>query len=480
MITPVRLLLAGLLSLAAVAAEPADKPNLIYILADDLGWGDVGFNGNPFVETPALDRIAAEGVRMERFYAQAASCSPTRASAMTGRNGHRFGIPRANNGHLKPEERSLGEFLQDHGYTTGHFGKWHLGTLTETRLDANRGGKPHGVGHYAPPWDHGFDVSFVTESKVPTWDPMIRPVDAPKTYWAPRTDDADPADWTAYGTYYWTGPDQIATENLQGANSRVIMDRVIPFVEDAAARGQPFLAMVWFHTPHLPVVAGPEYTSRYPDLTPFEQHYYGSITAMDEQVGRLRDRLEALGEWENTILIFGSDNGPETIDHSDAQPAAGSAGPFRGRKRFILEGGVRVPGIVSWPRELAGLTSSALPFVTTDVLPSMVNLLAGRGVDAGVTPIDGTDALSLLRAGKTHRPDVIPYEFVEQLSLIDNEWKLYSDDLGETYQLYNVIEDPTETRDYALEQPLRVRAMRLHLDAWRQSTRRSLAGEDYR
>lgn len=480
MITPFRLLLLGLFSAAVAAADYPDKPNVIYILADDLGWGDVGFNGHPFAQTPALDRIAGEGVRMDRFYAQAASCSPTRASAMTGRNGHRFGIPRANNGHLKPEERSLGEFLQDHGYFTGHFGKWHLGTLTETRLDANRGGKPHGVGHYAPPWDHGFDVSFVTESKVPTWDPMIRPVDAPKTYWAPREDDDDPADWVAYGTYYWTGPEQVATENLNGANSRVIMDRVIPFIEEAAEREQPFLAMVWFHTPHLPVVAGEKYTSLYADRMPFEQHYYGSITAMDEQIGRMRDRLEALGEWENTILIFGSDNGPETIDHSDEEPAAGSAGPFRGRKRFILEGGVRVPGIVSWPRELAGMTSSALPFVTTDVLPSMVNLLEGEGVDAGVTPIDGSDALSLLRAGRERRPDVIPYEFVEQLALIDNEWKLYSDDLGETYQLYNVIEDPTETRDYSAEHPDRVKWMTEYLDEWRQSTRRSLAGEDYR
>ena len=178
-------------------------------------------------------------------------------------------------------------------------------------------------------------------------------------------------------------------------------------------------------------------------------------------------------------MIFGSDNGPETIDHSDEEPAAGSAGPFRGRKRTILEGGVRVPGIVSWPDGLGDLKHSALPFVTTDVLPSMVGLLAGEGTDAGVTPIDGTDALALLRAGKTHRPDVIPFEFVDQLSLIDNEWKLYSDDLGETYRLYNVVEDPTETRDYALEHPQRMRSMRLHLEAWRESTRRSLAGADY-
>jgi len=479
MMIPWRVLWLVMVSVTAVAAR-ADKPNLIYILTDDLGWGDVGFNGHPYVQTPALDRIAAEGVRMDRFYAQAASCSPTRASAMTGRNGHRFGIPRANNGHLKSEERSLGEFLQGHGYHTGHFGKWHLGTLSDIVRDANRGGKRHGVGHYAPPWDHGYAVSFVTESKVPTWDPMYQPVGAPRTYWYPRQAEDDANDWETYGTYYWTGPGQIASENLAGSNARIIMDRVLPFIDDAVEQNQPFHAMLWFHTPHLPVVAGGKYTALYAERTPYQQHYYGSITAMDEQVGRLRAHLEALGEWENTILIFGSDNGPETIDHSPADPAPGTAGPFRGAKRFILEGGIRVPGIVSWPRELAGMTSSNLPFVTTDVLPSMVNLLEGSGLDAGITPIDGADALALLRAGRERRPDMIPFEFHEQLALIDNEWKLYSDDLGETYQLFNVVEDPTETRDYSAEHPQRVKQMKVYLDEWRQSTRRSLAGEDYR
>src|SRR5690606_8455655 len=116
----------------------------ILVMADDLGWGDVGFNGNTIVQTPELDRLARDGVRLERFYAQAPSCSPTRASAMTGRNGYRFGVPRANNGRLEPGERSLAEMLADRGYATGHFGKWHLGTLVEGRRDGNRAGTPRG------------------------------------------------------------------------------------------------------------------------------------------------------------------------------------------------------------------------------------------------------------------------------------------------------------------------------------------------
>ena len=144
-------------------------------MADDQGWGDVGYNGHPYLKTPNLDSMAKNGAIFTRFYSAGSVCSPTRASVMTGRHPERMRICSANCGHIQNEEITLAELVKKKGYRTGHFGKWHLGTLTKDILDANRGGRKQNEIHYAPPKNHGFDVSFVTESKVPTWDPMITP-----------------------------------------------------------------------------------------------------------------------------------------------------------------------------------------------------------------------------------------------------------------------------------------------------------------
>jgi arylsulfatase A-like enzyme len=156
-----------LLGLVSITTQAAEKPNVILIMCDDLGWGDVGFNGNKTIRTPHLDAMAKAGLKFNRFYAAAPVCSPTRGSCVTGRHPYRYGIPFANSGHMKPEELTLAELLKKQGYTTGHFGKWHLGTLTKTVKDANRGG-PRGAKHFSPPQANGFDVCFSTESKVPT------------------------------------------------------------------------------------------------------------------------------------------------------------------------------------------------------------------------------------------------------------------------------------------------------------------------
>ena len=478
----VLLLAAGWLCLdhaIAARAEGREPPNVIIILADDLGWGDVAYNGNTVVQTPALDRLAADGVRLDRFYAQAPSCSPTRASALTGRNGHRFGVVRANNGRIEPGERTLAELLRDRGYATGHFGKWHVGTLVEGRRDGQRAGTPRGEGMYSPPWDNGFEVSFSTESKVPTWNPMERPDNEAMNYWRPRITDESAEGWIDYGTRYWVGENRVETENLSGCDSRIIMDRVVPFVRKAHEEGRPFFAMVWFHAPHTPVVAGPEFAALYADRSEYEKHYFGSITAMDRQIARLRELLEETGAWENTLLIFGSDNGPETNVHDDTEPAPGSAGPFRGTKRTLYEGGVRVPGIISWPAGGLKRGVSSLPFSTSDFLPSVRGLVAATDPKA-VSPLDGADVLDLLVRGEQRRPQPIPFEFLNQLALIDNEWKLFSDDEGRSFRLYNLENDPAETRDVAASHPDRVRTMRDWLEDWRASCGRSATGADYR
>ncbi len=263
-------------------AETAETPNIILVMCDDLGWGDVGFNGSKNIRTPHLDAMAKGSLRFERFYAAAPVCSPTRGSCITGRHPYRYGVYFANTGHMKRQELTLAELLKKHGYATGHFGKWHLGTLTKTETEANRGG-PRGVAHFSPPQANGFDVCFSTESKVPTWDPMLRPKgNNSRRWWDPAKENG------SYGTGYWDEKGKRVTQNLRGANSRVIMDRAIPFIRTAAKNKKPFFTIVWFHTPHLPVVAGPQYTRMYAVHEKYAQHYYGCITAMDEQIGRLR------------------------------------------------------------------------------------------------------------------------------------------------------------------------------------------------
>ena len=153
----------------------SQNPNIILIMSDDQGWYDVGFNGNNEIRTPNIDKLATKGVIFDRFYSASAVCSPTRASVITGRNPLRINVPTANEGHMKVEEITLPEILKERGYSTGHFGKWHLGTLTQLTIDSNRGGKEKFLKDYSIPSMHGYDEYFCSESKVPTFDPMVYP-----------------------------------------------------------------------------------------------------------------------------------------------------------------------------------------------------------------------------------------------------------------------------------------------------------------
>jgi len=427
-----------------------DKPNIILCMADDLGWGDPGFNGNKIIKTPHLDAMAKAGLRFIRFYSAAPVCSPTRGSCLTGRHPYRYGIFSANVGHLPKEEITLAEALKTQGYTTGHFGKWHLGTLTTAEKDSNRGG-PRGAKHYSPPWENGFEVCFSTEAKVPTYTPMK----------APKTNQP-------YGTYYWRQDGTKVTRNLDGDDSRIIMDRVIPFIRKAAENNRPFLAVIWFHAPHAPVVSGPEYRKMYSPYTEDQQHYYGCITALDEQMGRLRQQLRELGIAENTMVWFCSDNGPE-----------GTAGLLRGRKRSLLEGGVRVPGLLEWPGRIKRGQITGIPCCTSDYYPTILDIL-GLKMKGQPQPIDGVSLLPLIEGKMAQRSRPIAFESGNQLALIDNRYKIYSKDRGRTYMLFDLIEDPAETRDLAAEKPKTLKSMKVALEMWRSSCRNSLAGKDYK
>lgn len=456
----------GIALLGILAAQARQKPNIILLMADDLGWGDTGFNGNTLIKTPNLDQMASEGVRFTRFYSASAECSPTRASVLTGRNPFRTGVFHANTGILRPEEVSLPELLQEEGYSTGHFGKWHLGSLTQTENDANRG-KPGNTKDYNPPALHGYDDAFVTESKVPTWDPMKMPLDRFNQAGWDYLKEGEA--FEPFGTAYWDIKGGKVTENLEGDDSRIIMDRVIPFIGHSTQKNAPFFAVVWFHAPHMPCVAGPKYQEMYAGQSSLMQNYAGCITAMDEQIGRLRTYLKEKGVDSNTMIWFCSDNGPE-----NGNP--GTTGGFRERKRSLHEGGVRVPGLLVWPEKIKKAFVTDIPCVTSDYLPTIVQVLA---INQSKTPYltDGISLLPLLEGKMKERPVPVGFCFGNQLSWSDNQYKLYA--RGGRYEVYDLVKDPTERQPIKPEENPLFQAMKKDLLKFVGSCRSSFEGNEY-
>jgi arylsulfatase A-like enzyme len=461
-----------LLSYINTNIQAQNQPNIILLMADDLGWGDVGFNGGQ-VKTPNLDSLASYGIKFNRFYSGSAVCSPTRASCLTGRNGVRFGVYTANSGRLEEEEITIPELLLDVGYVSGHFGKWHLGTLTTEITDANRGSEGN-TEEYSIPSANGYEEYFVTESKVPTYDPMYKPTSyqtslgESATYgWASISDTAS-AD--KYGTRYWIGEETYATDSLGGDDSRVIMDRAIPFIEDAVAAETPFFTAIWIHTPHLPVVASEEHMALYSDSTHKQQLYYGSISAMDDQVGRLWDKLNELDIADNTMLCFCSDNGPE-----DNTP--GSAGIYRDGKRSLYEGGVRVPAFCVYPNLITAGSETDFPCITSDYLPTIIDLLGITYPDD--RPLDGISLLDVFNGETSTREESIGFIYGNQISWVDQQYKLISTDNEATYELYDLLNDEEEQTDLSDQDTVIVEQMKLELEEWNSSVTMSSLGYDY-
>jgi len=450
--------------------EESTLPNIILVMTDDQGWGDTGYNGHPYLKTPNLDKMAANGVVFNRFYAASPVCSPTRGSVMTGRHPLRYGICHANCGHLRTEEITIAELVKDAGYVTGVFGKWHLGTLTRDTIDANRGGRAQHDAHYSPPTEHGFDTYFVTESKVPTWDPMITPSSSAGDV-SPLLNEGEP-----FNTFYWSEAGRIVTKNLDGDDSRVIMDRAIPFVKDAAKKGQPFFGVVWFHTPHLPVITGRDYREQYKDLSEDQQHFYGALTAMDEQIGRLRKTLQELGVADDTILFFTSDNGPEGADVTGR--TQGTTKGLRGRKRSLYEGGIRVPGVMEWPAKILPGTTLESPSFTSDYFPTIAGIL-NINIEKFDRPYDGVNLLPLINGTVKKREKHLAFRFEQQAVLMDEEYKIYSVDGGETFDLYNISRDPAESVNIAASNTTKMNQMVAEWNRWMVSQEASANESDY-
>ena len=476
----------------ASGGTPASvPPNVILLMADDLGWGDVAYNNNEVVQTPHLDALAREGLRFDRFYA-ASVCSPAQASCLTGRAGARMNMPwSTTTGQLPLQEVTIAEALKLRGYTTGHFGKWHVGQLSKTQVDSYLD-IPIEPRRYSPPWESGFDKCF-SGIFLPLFNPyyltcgkygsddytmvMNRPVARGQRtggfVWASRL---------------WTGPGQMVDEWLEGPLPEILMDRTLGFIREARTADRPFLACVWFLTPHTPVVAGPRHRALYPSRSIEEQHWFGSISAMDEQIGRLRHALHTMGLAENTVVWFCSDNGPTWVHDLN------SAGPFRGKKGSFWEGGIRVPASLVWPARFKNPRVVDASVSTNDFLPTILSW-AGQDIPHDRV-LDGMDATPILDGEERNRSR--PLGFVspvmrsqaqdtkawkqiggQQMAWIDGPMKLISFDEGQKWQLYDLTQDPSESHDIADEKPEVVAKMKSSLIKWIESCHQSAAGHDY-
>jgi arylsulfatase A-like enzyme len=479
----------GAVTVAAVsvsAVEAADqkqnRPNVVLCMADDLGWGDVGYNGHPHIKTPNLDAMAKAGARLDRFYVGSPLCVPSRAGFLTGRIAIRCGVSNHRDAvdHLKADELTLAELVKEAGYTTGHFGKWHLGQLTKEY----QGDKSA----FMTPAVAGFDEWFASPSSVATHNPYVDPGGIGRATGGKKSQETA---IDMHAGYIHNGKPLM--EPLEGCAAEIVMDRAIPFIRDAVDQKQPFLAVVWFNPPHTPVVGHPKYMKQYYSGLPGnKQHYYSLATAIDTQMGRLRKELHDLGIAESTLLAFTSDNGPGPPISKTQKPEArlqGSAGPFRERKASIYEGGIREPGLIQWPDQIKPGTVVTTPCSTLDYLPTIAKLL---GLDLPDRPYDGIDILPILKGKKQARGNPIGFSFRDAVALSGDQYKLVAarqttgkraggavDFNGKKFELFDLQNDPGETTDVAARHPKLVAEMKANLRKWVDSVEQSRLGKDY-
>lgn len=345
-----------LFCLLPAAVMSAARPNVVILLADDLGSKDIGCYGGP-VKTPALDALAARGVRFTDFHAGAAICSPSRATLITGRQHLRTGIygvlqDHMHNAHLLRREVTIAEVLQEAGYGTAHFGKWHIGMTSGKRV------KPS-------PTEHGFDYWFGLSNGA-------------------QPSHKDPVNFIRNGKR--VGP-------LKGYSCQLIVDDAIRWLDEKDQPDQPFFLNLWFNEPHSTLAAPAEIVSLYGDLKDEAALYSATIDNTDRAIGRLVAKLKDMGQLDNTLIIYSSDHGSYRADRN---------GGLKGAKGSNFEGGLRSPGIFFWPTGFRGGRVEKTPSGSVDLLPTICGL-AGIGNPAGVH-LDGADLSPLLtERGKFER-----------------------------------------------------------------------------
>ncbi|MFG0288247.1 MAG: sulfatase [Rhodopirellula sp. JB044] len=450
-LTSIALISAGLLCVHTVsAADPiadsATKPNILFIFADDWGWGDLGCHGHPYVQTPNIDRLAREGTDFHRFTVASGVCSPSRTAAMTGLFPARFNI----DGHfawvpsnakrnmpdwLDTDATTLPQLLRSAGYTTAHFGKWHLSNDM--------------IPDSPTPMEYGYD---------------------------------------RYGAFNCSGEQMPVHEDA---------DNTIEFIESAVDDSRPFFVNLWVHEPHTPFHVIPKYRWRYRDqnLDEADEIYAAVLSHADDRIGEVLDALDRLSIADNTLVIFSSDNGPARAKGSaelklsyDTATGAGygigaSKGITQGRKGYkaaLFEGGINVPFIARWPGKIAENTiDDRLMISAVDLLPTFCEIadadLPTQYAPDGISQLAGLQGRSVTgrskplfwkMSGRGNPEQPNSFHWVDYC-IVDQDWKLLEDEQTGYVELYNITNDPKEQNDLHTQHPEIVAGLREKLDAWK-------------
>lgn len=461
----------GMLTATLIVVLPGraeSRPNIVIILCDDLGWGDLGCYGHPHIRTPRLDRLAGEGIRFTSFYSAAPVCSPSRVGFMTGRNPCRAGIydwiPQANprNGtplnrqlvHMRAEEITLPKLLRQAGYATAMAGKWHCNAAF------NHPSQPQ-------PGDAGFDHWMATQNNA-------------------HPSHENPDNYVRNGKR--VGP-------MQGYSCRLAAAEGIAWVDSHVRRqpDQPFFLYLPFHEPHEPVKSPPDLVAGYKAVARNEDEaeYFANIENVDLAVGDVLDALDRLKVADNTLVLFSSDNGPETLKRYPAgQRCYGSPGPLRGMKLWTTDGGFRVPGIVRWPGHALAGTTCDEPVSSLDLLPTLTALAEAK-IPPSLT-LDGTNIAAALHGREFQRSKPLFWIYYnalneQRVALRDGPWKLLARlDGGQfprtenitastapaaraakltDFSLYRIQDDVSESKDLSQLEPRQLAELTVKMEA---------------
>lgn len=413
----------------AVPLAAAEKPNIIYLVADDLGWKDVGFHGGN-IATPHIDQLAAGGVELDQFYVQPI-CSPTRSSLMTGRYPMRLGLqvgvirPWAKHG-LPLQERTLAEALRQAGYYTAITGKWHLGHATRDYLPTRRG-FDHQHGHYNGALDY---FTHLRE-----------------------------------GGLDWHRDDQPLAEE-KGYTTELIANEAVRTIE-AHDPAKPLFLYVPFNAPHSPFQAPDSYLERYGNLKPKNRNILAAmVTAMDDAIGRIVAALDKRGWRQDSLILFHSDNG--------GVPKIADNGLLRGAKGTLYEGGVRVVALANWPGKLPAGGKVAEMMHAVDIYPTLLGLAGGTLDHPSQQPLDGVDVWPVITGGAKRSDDTIlinsnpfhgairvgSFKLVKNGQVDANQTKKPG---KETFELFNLAVDPFEKNDLAQSLPEKLAELKTRL-----------------
>jgi len=451
------------LLLAALSATADPRSNVILVMADDMGWAQTGYYGHPLLKTPNLDDMAKSGLRMDRFYAGAPSCTPTRASVLTGRTNDRTGAASVGDS-INKQEKILSTAFRDAGYATAHFGKWHLNAV-DTPDHPLPADDPHNPGEL------GFDY-WLSETNQFNLNPVLS-----------RNGER---------------------VQLQGEGSEVLVREALAYIAEQTANDKPSFVVIWYASPHRPMQGTDADAKPFLGLTDrVSADHHAEIVAMDRSIGMLREGLREQNIADNSLVWFTSDNGG--LPNIDYPPNCGdvgresgaiefeiladgchmgiypdTTGHLRGFKKDFYEGGLRVSTIIEWPARISPRVSH-FPSGTVDIFPTLIDV-AGLDPDAINKVHDGISLAPVFSEEPARREQPLGFRASGGIMWLDNDWKLVNNGSKSgkgAYELFNIIGDPIEQQNLIELHPDIAAGMRKQLDAWSASVDRSMTGADY-